>query len=344
MKIASEKLGRPASRALEAKCDIISRKANKKTPVAYIVNYPDNGGFAIVAADDRVEQVLAYNNSGSFSTDNEACMDMFVNKIEDYVDAATEKGEVSDINAYTNWKVPYEVTVGPKTVTTYDQDYPYNNYFTDYDNSGNQLKGPAGCGPVAVATILTHIKDYWVYDSRDYYFNIIRAHYQGNYSGTLLEDTPDGEFNYPPRSKSAAQDHVARLLKSLANGLKTFFNPITCLRMNSPESISQFLSSQEIPHTDWITHDPERIIRAIEADKLALMYGSCERGYHFWVCSGGQYAVISTNPDIPIQIYCLYFDWGWNGECNGFYNPSVMTLGNGDTFRVSSFMTVWNKK
>lgn len=53
--------------------------------VAFIINYPGNNGFVVVANDTRINPVIAYSNTGSISERDEVISALFFNKIQKYL-------------------------------------------------------------------------------------------------------------------------------------------------------------------------------------------------------------------------------------------------------------------
>lgn len=50
---------------------ISTRSANEETPLLYALNFPDDGGYAILAADRRIDdEVLAVTEKGVITCDN----------------------------------------------------------------------------------------------------------------------------------------------------------------------------------------------------------------------------------------------------------------------------------
>lgn len=77
---------RRATRASDSMVASIDYVVQQGDTVAYIVNYANDGGFAILAVDRVVKPILAYSDQGSFSTDNEMAMNYFVSNIKNYAE------------------------------------------------------------------------------------------------------------------------------------------------------------------------------------------------------------------------------------------------------------------
>jgi hypothetical protein len=165
--------------------------------VAYIFNFEDNGGFAIVSADIRVpDQILAYTESGELGTytDNPG-LGLFLENAETYIAQSIEKAEAwkdsltqeilsklsvedlenmlkagrgtgsSDRGSYGTETItrsigPWETEgiVTPLSVVEWNQtDEPYNRYTKAKGCSGSALH--TGCVSVAAAQIMA----FWKY-------------------------------------------------------------------------------------------------------------------------------------------------------------------------------------
>lgn len=355
LKLASEKLDRPISRGLAVNYDYVASKTDKSHPVAYIINYPNGEGWAVVSADDRVQEVLAYSETGRFSKENQACKEIFLDRIEDYLTQAVAEGVSGvEINANDPIRlVPYQDSIVPKVVTNYNQSSPYNYYFQDENILTHEpRKGPAGCGPVAVATVLTHIMDFWVYDKHEYYFDAIRSLYAGSYLLEGYGSASSGTFNPPPTNLDGAKGHVARLLRSLADemgcyakydtihvsgAIKGTGNPKA--RSTPMNSFPKFFKDHGFNCSDWnnINSDLE-ILNLIETGNIMIIYGSGADGAHVWVCSGAKYWVVLAGSRLVKTSIELHYDWGWGGSCNGYFSGKVVSPSY--TFTISKYLSV----
>ena len=134
----------------------------------YVFNIGGDGGFVIIAGDDRVKPVLAYSTTGSFNPNDiadgfEFTLNSFCEEIQ-YVRkhniAATD-----DIKA--EWKSVSETgrikqgrqnraVVGPLCQTTWNQNWPYNSQCPE-DEEGSGGRVYAGC----VATAMGQVMKFW---------------------------------------------------------------------------------------------------------------------------------------------------------------------------------------
>ncbi len=170
----------------------------QKDSLLYIVDFKNNAGSAVLAADSRIpDKVLAITEQGSlrdketyaiyregmyadselmkgFSIYNDEYNDYYVagnnrvlNHIENY--ALQTLRMYDDKDAYTG--LPYDVTtkigdwevlekIGPLLTTAWHQDAPFNNYapITRWSVFHEWQKSPAGCVPIAMAQIMAYHK------------------------------------------------------------------------------------------------------------------------------------------------------------------------------------------
>lgn len=144
-----------------------SAQNEQDAPLAYVVNYENNEGFAILAADTKLPPIISIGDEGNFNTEG------FVDFIQD--NGATRSNE--DINPAqevqyaivnnslllppadigNNFSNCTDTTIlvkcAPLVRTKWDQISPYN-YYAPMDPNNSNLKSYAGCGPVAAAQIL----------------------------------------------------------------------------------------------------------------------------------------------------------------------------------------------
>ncbi len=133
-----------------------SRSVSLPDTLACVVNYPNEGGFVIVANDPRVESVLAYSDTGSFSFDNEIAKVNFIDKIGAYIEqsalspAPQQAATASIISDYFE--------VAPISKMLLGQWEPWNKYVVKHKPGW-----PVGCVAVAAATVMTYSRRHLEY-------------------------------------------------------------------------------------------------------------------------------------------------------------------------------------
>ena len=130
----------------------------------YIYENADGEGWVMVAANDAVNPILAFSETGHFRTDNMPVnlkgwlgkYNKFIKKIEEdgveaTPEAAAEWGKLR--NGAKRLATAGSVVVGPLIQTTWDQDSPYWNLCPGSGSS----KAYTGC----VATAMAQVMNYW---------------------------------------------------------------------------------------------------------------------------------------------------------------------------------------
>lgn len=141
-------------------------------PLAYVVNYENNEGFAILAADTKLPPVISIGDKGNFDTEG------FVNFIQNN-DTTRSNEEVNPAQMVQYAVVNNSLLLPPTgsgllqaegidtTIilkclplvrTKWGQDAPYNYYAPPTTNSnGEVVKSAAGCVPIAGAQVITSL-------------------------------------------------------------------------------------------------------------------------------------------------------------------------------------------
>lgn len=134
----------------------------------YVVNYADDGGFAVLSADTRMETILAYSDQGNISdTMNNPGVKMFLEMIPAY--AASRM--IEDTSILPQDKYPPQTAIflrkeydgdGPFVPVRWGQYYPFNEdlpsndvdiWNTPCSDSPNGYP-PAGCVATAILQIM----------------------------------------------------------------------------------------------------------------------------------------------------------------------------------------------
>ena len=146
----------------------------------YIFNAADNGGYAIIAADDRVSPVLGYSDQGNINLDN--MPENMASWLEYY------EYEISSLKSDTKAFIDTPVSrneVKPMLDNYWRQTDPYNLLCPVYDG----IQCPVGCVALAMAQIMYYYK--WpvgMVDSIPSYIN--------EYNSQIVEGLPATTFKW----------------------------------------------------------------------------------------------------------------------------------------------------
>ena len=79
-----------------------------------------------------------------------------------------------------------------------------------------------------------------------------------------------------------------------------------------------------------LRYDEDAIIEAIDNGCPAFVAGISGRiDGHAWVIDGYKRQFRTVNNEIQYRYY-VHCDWGWKGDCNGYYHSGIFDLIDGD--------------
>ena len=346
LSIAGNLLGQLSRSESSAKVDyILSSESAKESlssdVLAYVINYDDNGGFAIIASDKRINPVLAFSDTGSFSFDNELSRLYFLDKVEEYITTEIEQEQVQVADYNAGYSDLFPVTqIGPFVVTNYGQRAPYNKYVSEVHP--NCI---TGCVPVAVATIMTHAKDKLAYDNFTFYFSQIRKlidkQENTNAGGESLNShgpiTGPLPTNLVPTTYDMAIDHIAQLMYKIGRDIGvTYGTSATSGDSSKGQKLMSELGYECTPYL--YTTDISKVLPYLLDSKLIMMRGDSSKDGHAWVCDGAKILCKGTSSE---RIF-YHMDWGWYGESNGYFQGDIFSV-IGSEYRFGGFTAVTNE-
>ena len=278
----------------------------------YIFNAVDNGGYAIIAADDRISPVLGFSDQGNINLDN--MPENMASWLEYY------KYEISNLKSddvVTFIDAPVSRSeVKPLLNSIWNQDAPYNLLCPVYDG----IRCPAGCVAVAMAEIMYYYK--WpvgVVDSIPPYIN--------TFNSRLVEGLPATTFKWDIINPSYRSDEteenayaMAELLRycgqAVDMGYETDGSGAYDIRV--PKAlIERFKYSRQtkiVSKCDFSSYDWDEMIYNELASGRPVYYGGCRTldGGHAFVCDGYKDGYFHIN-------------WGQGGYINGYFKLSLLS-------------------
>ncbi len=119
----------------------------------YVYDRGRNGGFVVVAGDDRLPQVLGYGDKGDFSTSAlPSSLQYWMKEMNRQIEFMQSH---EDVVAYQ--PVKRAAAVGPLMTTLWDQDAPYNDLCPTYtDGNGVTNRAVTGCVATAFAQVMNY--------------------------------------------------------------------------------------------------------------------------------------------------------------------------------------------
>lgn len=327
-KVVGDKLTRAGVNGLPKVEYILSNPTRSRLvsdTIAYVVNYPQDSGFAIIAADNSVYPVLAYSDNNNFSFENELSKKYFTDHIEAYIEGSAERAaSVVSANGYV-----VNPVVDPQIVTQVHQQAPFNKYVVvEHPNC------PAGCMPVAAALVLLHTQD----DLRGYHDmsyvscrmirNAMKNIYFPSSQEGLSSTQATNAYTY-----SEAVDYIAKLLYWLGKDGSLIYGPNGSGAPRGALASMLFKASQN-EVTSMTNFNSSDVQSYLKNKYLVAVTGTDYingLGGHAWVIDGLEYHLYIGSAVSPARnVAYFHCDWGWGGISNGYYSGEVFATEKGE--------------
>ena len=309
----------------------------------YVFNLNDDQGWVLVADDDRAMPILGYSKSGEFVTENlPANVEDWLLGISSEIQYIIDNDIVADKNTTRQWKELYagvssefinrgEKVVNPLVSTRWNQ-MPYYNDLCPYDNQYNE-RTVTGC----VATAMAQVLKYWEHPA----VGSGSHSYSTNSYGTLYANFGGTQYdwdNMPTRltssSSSTQKNAVATLMYHCGVSVDMSYG-IASTGGSGAFVISQYTNTENcaefafknyfgykstahgemkdnIGDSQW-----KSMVRADLDASRPLVYAGFGNGGHCFVCDG------YDNSDM------FHFNWGWDGQNDGYFSLSALNPGSG---------------
>jgi hypothetical protein len=314
-------------------------KTKKNENAFYVINYKE-GGFLVISADNRITPILAFSDTGSFSSvpteiipPVQEWMEEEKKQIQNVIDrklpqSKQEKLEWEGVTGSNNSRVKNTTTTnklpeppsntdcpdiniikGPLLATIWDQWGNGFNNLIPYDcpyNPGG--KAPTGCVATAIAQVMRYF------------------HKPNTYNWSNM-----------PNDKGTYDTQL--LMKNIGESVKMKYycdGSYTNAGSIAPAFINFGYSSAILA-----TYDPNIVIQNINSNKPVILTGTNTYSGHAWVCDGYMKSTIYFKDDYgnctgqgvtypPL----LYMNWGWGGSNNAYFsmqnfNPGTTTYNDG---------------
>ena len=323
-------------------------------PLAYVVNFENETGYAVLAANNQLPPVIMIGDNGNFSTDE------FINYIHNSNNISTDglstaqELQYAMISNSLTFTPPSggNITPGsgtasdttmilkclPLVSTKWGQSMPYNMY-APYDSSN--MRSLAGCVPVAYAQTLAALC---------YHHNFrpqidICENYPVdwiNLNKVISADT----IKYYPSQDTPGSRNVARLIRAIGSYLNAEYShsatgawprPFTqrmvdmgCRYANytgkdtvTLDSLFNMIVSKNYPVT-------ASAYRMIDENNLSghafVLDGWLRLEYRYII-----YNLLTMEQDYNrSQFDLVHVNFGWNGSCDGYYVPGAFDLSTGE--------------
>ena len=300
-------------------------RAGKPSPF-YVFNAEKaNGGYVIVAGDDRVPQVLGYSDEGTFDINN------IPEAMQEWLDGYAAQIAALDEGGMMASHITSSQPIAPLVKAAWAQRNPYNILLPFRPNGEHALTG-------CVATAMAQVMHYWqwpqrpsdaipAYETETLHFNM-PALPPVDFNWKAMQDT-----YFTTDTVSAGAQAVATLLLYCAQAVQMDFKEKTSSATTSdicemlPKYFGYSPETHFIQRTYYTSEQWESIILdELKARRPVIYSASQIPGGHAFICDG-----YNGNG-------MFHFNWGWNGSDNGYFllnllNPELDDPGNGYLMR-----------
>ncbi len=329
-----------------------SNDVTKSDTLAYICNFGEEEGFAILAADDRISSpILAYVESGEYNIEKlNAEQASVLQSIENFIrkDITTfeaqkdsllqvikeEPGQENVLRAKKTVSVKIKrntpiASKSPLIQTRWNQTgHPYNILFSP-------TYYPAGCGSVAVAQVMAYYQYPANYKGTSYPWSKMRQYAngadfynrypsQGNMISKLLKEVgKDMHTSYSAKGSSTGYGEIPAFLSNLGYHSQEFSgfndNVIICRMQRSQPVISCAQDAYGQGGHFWIIDGykaNELYIETVSYDDVTKKYGYT-------------YTTVYQN----VFYHC---NWGWGGYLDGYFASGIFNTYNANSYDSGS--------
>ncbi len=307
---------------------------DQKTPLYYVFSF-EEGGFAIITADDALNPFLGYSTTGTYKDDPSMCnfrcwMESMVDQIQYYRhQKVTVAPEIQALWArYTDEAfqdkplVKGSKNVDPMMISTWGQGKYYNT-LCPADPQGTEGHCVVGC----VATSMAQMMYFWRYPNQGSGSHGYMANSTyGNY-GWQFADYGGTTYKWDEMVPSANEANLEMAQLSFHCGVAVNMNygaeASGSFTDRVPAAMSSYFNyNSNIQYVNRMSYSTSQWVLLLKSDldlKHPLIYsGRNSEGGHAWNCDGYEISGVNT---------LFHFNWGWDGYSDGFFNVDDLTPG-----------------
>lgn len=315
-------------------------RTGENDTLLYIVNYANEQGFAVISANRNAEGLLAVTEQGSYGVDGEYYTDnpgftAFMERAKAYASVTIGgDGFLPLLQQKLVSDTVYEYKIGPYINVRWGQSGIEGKFCPNHI---------AGCSPVAMAQIMSHFKypsDLAItYDSASVSFTHLDWE-------SMVKHEVDHRYRVCGATESA-HDMIGLLIRQLGElSFSKYKDNATSTYFDDVRYALKTLNYQVSYITDY--SPKQDLIDLLESGKLLLMRGIslAEEGSvghslavdGAWIFTERLSQWVKEKNQLEWRFNCvlgettkeyLHFNWGGNGNCNGFFKLGVFSPDNG---------------
>lgn len=301
----------------------------------YAVNMKDNSGYVIVSAYSGDDGIIGFVENGTYDSHNvNPSYEYYLDVASSYVAnefnrAITPTKPIPDPSTIEIFKTE---TIGPNVSVEWGQRYPEGIFCPN---------GISGCTQTAMAQMLLFLKKpnsiKITYperdvDSQNLNWDEILKHKKSSASKSQHSECVVNDD---------VHESIGRLCRELGYRNVAIYNPNSTGSniFNAKATMEDILTSNIISDIKYFNTDYTNLALDLSDGKtVAYVRGndsSNNEGGHAWVCDGYTLHIIGNNVvmsneetkfEVKSEIYFYHFNWGWNGQDNGYFKAGVFSI------------------
>lgn len=303
----------------------------------YVFNFNDNKGFALVSANMQTEALLAITEQGFYDPSTEC-----INKDFSYIiELAKQYVLRGDDN----------ILAKSKTITRADIDlWIFSSSINNLINVNWGQTNPEGlycpygiCG--CAITAMAMLMSYYNYPTSitiDYNPNNIIQDYTLDWT-EMKKHKRNHQSGFSCNANTDAHNMISHLCRQLGKeaGSDYNFNGTGTTENGMKSCLENY--GYIVSDSGFIDFSEQNIVNELNNCHPVIMKGyHTYYGYgHSWVVDGYCRYVLSDSLDPnygpPVYKYYNHINWGWNGDCNGYFLSGVFNTQAADSY--DSFST-----
>lgn len=286
----------------------------------YVFNAEDNGGFIIVAGDDRARQILAVGDHAIDMEHLPANVQWWLDQYKTQIEMLAAQPEDDAASAVTRpQRAAADIAdigdIAPMLTSTWSQGPPFNDQCPVYQGE----RSATGC----VATAMAQVMYYWKFPDE---FPALSS-YVTSSLGIVVPELPATRLDWDNMIDSYSQQYtpeqgeaVATLMRYCGQGCRMDYDPegsaaweveqLMALQLCGYNQESECLSRDDFDDEQWNA----MILEDLVAGRPVLYTGTSSDGGHAFVLDGYANGMYHVN-------------WGWGGGYDGYY--ALDALGKG---------------
>lgn len=293
----------------------------------YVFNFANNQGFAIVSANPQTEPLLAVIEEGHYDPSVECDNKSFSNFMELTKQFVLRGGDFSEKQEEPSTPRSLDdpwtlyAHVGNYVTVRWGQQHPEGIYCPN---------GICGCGATAMAMIMSyHEYPTSINLNHD---NYIIPNYTLNWTAMKMHFVNHYQDFFECEASNDAHDMISHLCRQLGvTAGSHYYNSATG---TSKSGLRNCMIYYGYTVPTFSNFSESEIVGALNYQLPVIMEGWTDHIYgvgHYWIVDGykSYYPTGETPPGNgsldynPFFKYYNHVNWGWNGDCNGYFFSGV---------------------